>query len=69
MLALAGCVREHEHLPMTRFFTLKAWLTGVGALVGLGGIAVGWRWPVWVAVGLLGGAFLLRFAEREGRAS
>ena len=52
---------------MTRPFVLKAWLTGVGAATGLAGIALGTRWPVWVAVGLLAGAFLVRFAERGNR--
>jgi len=49
---------------VTRFFQLKAWLGGVGLGVGLVGIAIDVRWLVWVAVGLLSGAFLLRFAER-----
>jgi len=49
---------------VTRFFQLKAWLGGVGLGVGLLGIAIDARWLVWVAVGLLSGAFLLRFAER-----
>lgn len=49
---------------MTRFFQLKAWLGGVGVGIGLVGIAIDVRWLVWVAVGLLSGAFLLRFAER-----
>jgi len=49
---------------VTRFFQLKAWLGGVGLGVGLLGTAIDARWLVWVAVGLLSGAFLLRFAER-----
>ena len=49
---------------MTRFFKLKAWLGAVGVGVGLVGIAIDVRWLVWVAVGLLSGAFLLRFAEK-----
>jgi hypothetical protein len=49
---------------VTRFFQLKAWLGGVGLGVGLLGIAIDARWLVWVAVGLLSGAFLLRFADR-----
>jgi hypothetical protein len=49
---------------VTRFFQLKAWLGGVGLGVGLLGIAIDARWLVWVAVCLLSGAFLLRFADR-----
>ncbi|HYK83199.1 MAG TPA: hypothetical protein VEU55_08665 [Gemmatimonadales bacterium] len=49
---------------MTRYFAAKAWLAGAGTLVGLLGIAAGQRWLVGVAIGLLGVAFLLRFAER-----
>ncbi len=49
---------------MTRFFAVKAWLAGVGLGAGLAGMATGRRWLVWIAVGLLGLAFLLRFAER-----
>ena len=49
---------------MSRFFTLKAWLSGTGLAVGLAGMAVGWRWLVWTAVALLGIAFALRVAER-----
>ena len=50
---------------MTRLFVLKAWLAGAGVAAGIAGMATGWRWLVWVAVGLLGVAFLLRFAERH----
>jgi len=49
---------------VSRFFTLKAWLGGTGLALGLAGMAVGWRWLVWLAVSLLSGAFLLRFGER-----
>jgi len=52
---------------VSRFFTLKAWLGGTGLVLGLAGMAVGWRWLVWTAVALLGVAFLLRVAERESR--
>jgi hypothetical protein len=50
---------------VTRFFTLKAWLGAVGLGVGLVGIAIDRRWLVWMAVGLLSVAFLLRFGERR----
>ncbi len=53
---------------MTRFFVAKAWLGGAGLAVGLVGIAAGRHWLVWVAVGLLGVAFLVRFAERKSPA-
>ena len=49
---------------MTRWFVLKAWLSGSGLAVGLIGMATERRWLVWIAVGLLSGAFLLRFRER-----
>ena len=52
---------------MTRFFTAKAWLGASGVAVGLLGIATERRWLVWIAAGLLGLAFLLRFAERGER--
>ncbi len=50
---------------MTRFFVLKAWLGGVAVVVGAVGMARQERRLVWVAVTLLGVAFLLRFAERK----
>jgi len=52
---------------VTSFFTVKAWLGGSGVAVGLLGIATERRWLVWIAAGLLGLAFLLRFAERGER--
>ena len=42
----------------------KAWLGGLGLVVGLVGMALEIRWLVWVAVGLLAAAFLLRFPKR-----
>ncbi len=50
---------------MTRLFVAKAWLGGAGLVAGLLGMAFEWRWLVYVAVGLLAGAFVLRFAERK----
>lgn len=50
---------------MTRCFVAKAWLAGAGLVTGIAGMAAGWRWLVWIAVGLVGVAFLLRFAERR----
>ena len=52
-------------LRLYRPFAVKAWLGGVGLGVGLVGIAIEGRWLVWIAVGLLSGAFLVRFAERK----
>jgi hypothetical protein len=43
----------------------KAWLGGVGLVVGLVGMALDIRWLIWVAVGCLGAAFLLRFVKRS----
>ncbi|HVH09528.1 MAG TPA: hypothetical protein VM736_07005 [Gemmatimonadales bacterium] len=52
---------------MTRLFVLKAALMGVGGAVGVVGMALERRWAVWLAVALLGGAFVVRFAERGRR--
>ena len=52
----------------TRYFRHKAWLGGVALAVGLAGMSLGRRWAVWIAVALLGVAFLLRFGERTPRA-
>ena len=41
--------------------TLKAWAFGLGLAAVLVGMALSWRWLVWVALGLLAVAFLLRF--------
>lgn len=50
---------------MTRLFVWKAALAGAGLVVGLAGMALAVRWLVWIAVGLAGGAFVLRFAQRR----
>jgi hypothetical protein len=50
---------------MTRLFVWKAALAGAGLVVGLAGMALAVRWLVWIAVGLVAGAFVLRFAERR----
>jgi len=50
---------------VTRLFVAKAWLSGAGVLVCAIGMAIGQRWLVWSAVGLLAPAFLLRSAERR----
>jgi hypothetical protein len=49
---------------MTRLFVLKAAVAGAGLVVGVAGMALALRWLVWIALGLVGGAFVLRFAER-----
>ncbi len=53
---------------MTRLFVAKAWLGGSGVAVGLVGMATERRWLVWIALALLGVAFVLRFAERKSAA-
>ncbi|HKW41862.1 MAG TPA: hypothetical protein VJN39_11490 [Gemmatimonadales bacterium] len=50
---------------MSKTFVAKAWLAGGGLTIGLTGMATQHRWLVWIAVGLLGIAFLLRFVERK----
>jgi Zn-dependent membrane protease YugP len=44
--------------------TLKSWAFGVGLAAAIFGMALEQRWLVWVAVGLLAVAFLLRFFTR-----
>ena len=44
--------------------TTKAWAFGVGLTAAILGMALALRWLVWVAVGLLAVAFLLRFITR-----
>ena len=53
---------------MTRFVVAKAWLGGVGLVVGVAGMAWERRWLVWAAIALLAVAFLLRLAERQRNA-
>ncbi len=44
--------------------TLKSWAFGVGLTAAILGMALSLRWLVWVAVGFLAVAFLLRFFTR-----
>jgi hypothetical protein len=44
--------------------TLKSWAFGIGLTAAIVGMALTQRWLVWVAVGLLVVAFLLRFFKR-----
>jgi hypothetical protein len=53
---------------MSRAFVAKAWFAGAGLVSGLAGLATERRSLVWIAVGLLGIAFLLRFVERRSAA-
>lgn len=46
--------------------TLKPWAFGLGLAAGIMGMALMLRWLVWVAVGLLVVAFLLRFLSKPG---
>lgn len=45
-------------------YTMKAGALGLGLAVGIAGMALTLRWLVWVAVGFLAVAFLLRFRNR-----
>ncbi|HEY6224218.1 MAG TPA: hypothetical protein VIW26_10555 [Gemmatimonadales bacterium] len=44
--------------------TLKAWAFSIGLTLAITGMALARRWLVWVAVGFLAVAFLLRFLTR-----
>ncbi|HET9708146.1 MAG TPA: hypothetical protein VFP39_07565 [Gemmatimonadales bacterium] len=44
--------------------TLKSWAFGVGLTAAIVGMALTQRWLVWVAVGCLAVAFVLRFRTR-----
>ena len=48
-----------------QFFAAKAWLGGVGVIVGLLGMATERRWLVWAAVVVLALAVALRLAHRK----
>jgi len=52
-----------------RALQLKVWTAAGGFITGLAGMAVDRRWLVWVGVGLLGAAFLLRFVGRSSDAA
>lgn len=43
---------------------IKVWLAGIGLVLGLVGIAFEMQGIIWVAVGCLVAAFLLRFVKR-----
>jgi hypothetical protein len=51
-----------------RALQLKVGTAAVGFVAGLAGMAFERRWLVWVGVGLLGLAFLLRFVGRRSDA-
>ena len=51
--------------PHLGVFELKVWAAITGFTTGLAGMALERRWLVVVGVGLLGLAFLLRFADRN----
>jgi hypothetical protein len=44
---------------------LKQGMFGVALVVGIAGMALQFRWLVWVAAGILAVAFLLRFVGRS----
>jgi hypothetical protein len=50
---------------LTRWVLVKGTLGVIGLAVGLAGMALDHRPLVWVAIGFLGAAFLLRFLERR----
>ena len=52
---------------MNRWVLVKGTLGGAGFAVGLTGMILDHRPIVWVGVGLLGAAFLVRFLERRER--
>lgn len=52
---------------MSRWFWVKAALGGAGLVLGILGMALGFRPLVWAALVLLALAFAARFAERRDR--
>jgi len=48
-----------------RLFVVKAWLAAVGLVAGIVGMAFDLQWLIYVAVGFLAAAFLLRFSQRR----
>src|SRR5439155_15904012 len=63
----AGLSRRAAGVPpeMTRVFWLKAGTGATGLVVGLAGMATARRWLAWIAVILMGVAFVSRLAERR----
>lgn len=52
-----------------KIFVVKAWVAGAGLVAGIVGMAFNLQWLVWVGVGCLAAAFLLRFVKpRQGEA-
>lgn len=51
-------------MTLPSLHTMKTGAMGLGLIVGLFGMALALRWLVWVAMALLGVAFLLRFFQR-----
>ena len=50
---------------MSRLVLVKGALGAIGLAIGLAGMALDQRPLVWVAVGFLGAAFLIRFIEKR----
>jgi hypothetical protein len=52
-------------LRLPSAFAIKAGFGAIGLGTGIVGMALELRWLVWIAVGLLLVAFLLRFADKK----
>jgi hypothetical protein len=50
-------------IPGPTLARYKPWIAALGFTIGLGGMALERRWLVGLGVGVLGVAFLLRFAD------
>ena len=57
---------RREPSESDRLVAWKVRLFALGAALALGGMALSLRWPIWVALALLGTGLALRFVGKRG---